>query len=80
MKECVQRRRKFRDVANTEVLDRLESFNENEWASSEIKWHKTCYSTFSSEQHIRRLQKKQMNQMYQIRKQMNPHLDQGNGH
>ena len=34
VKECVQRRRKFRDVANTEVLDRLESFNENEWASN----------------------------------------------
>ena len=26
--------------------------------SNEIKWHKTCYSTFPSEQHIRWLQKK----------------------
>lgn len=58
VRECTQRRRKFRDFANTEVLDRLESITENEWASVEMKWHKTCYSSFSSEHHIKRLQKK----------------------
>ena len=56
--ECIQRRRKFKDAASIEVLDRLESLNENEWGSAEIKWHKTCYSSLTSEHHIQRLEKK----------------------
>lgn len=42
------------------MLDRLDSLSDTstEWASSEIKWHKNCYSSFISEMHIQRLQKK----------------------
>ena len=50
----MQRRRKFKDTASIEMLDRLKS----EWGSAEIKWHKTCYSSLTSEHHIQRLQKK----------------------
>ena len=58
VRECIQRRRKFKDAASIEVLDRLESLNENELRSAEIKWHKTCYSSLTSEHHIQRLEKK----------------------
>ena len=58
VRECVRRRRQFRDVASIDVLDRLDSLSDTEWASSEIKWHKNCYSLFTSEMHIQRLQKK----------------------
>ena len=58
VKECMQKRRKFRDVANMEVLDKLEALNETEWESAELKWHKSCYSAFTSDHHIQWLQKK----------------------
>ena len=58
MKECMQKRKKFRDVANIEVLDKLEGLTEIEWVSAELKWHKGCYSSFTSDHHIHRLQKK----------------------
>ena len=58
MKECMQKRRNFRDVANIEVLDKLEALTETEWESAELKWHKICYSSFTSDHPIQRLQKK----------------------
>ena len=36
VRECIQRRRKFKDAASIEMFDRLESLNENEWGSAEI--------------------------------------------
>ena len=59
VKDCLNRRRKLRDVSNATVLDRFESLSESEWESEKlIQWHKGCYSTFTLEQQLQRLQKK----------------------
>jgi len=53
-----QLRRKFGDTNYIDVLDRLENLSEEDFSAHEIRWHKACYSTFSSESKLCRLRNK----------------------
>ena len=57
--EATTKRRKYRDVANRVVIDRLEDLlgrNENLC----IVWHANCYVQFTSKEKIQRLQQKKV--------------------
>ena len=54
--QCLKKRRNFRDLSNTDLFDRLERITEDEWASFHLKWHKSCYSTFTSVTNLTRLE------------------------
>ena len=47
--KCWWSRRKLGDVTCLNVLERLEIFSDEEFNELEIRWHKSCYSTFTSE-------------------------------
>ena len=40
-----------------DVLDRLEILSQEDFDALEVKWHKSCYGTFSSESKLDRLRK-----------------------
>lgn len=50
-------RRKLGDTANVDVLARLEMLSAPEFEELEVKWHKSCYSNFTSEFKLCRLRK-----------------------
>ena len=55
--EATTKRRKHRDVANREVIDRLEDLlGRND--DTCIVWHGSCYAQHTSKEKIQRLQKK----------------------
>lgn len=58
VKECAQKRRKLQNTSNVGFLDRIETLSERAWNSEDIKWHKPCYSSVTSANHLQRLHKK----------------------
>ena len=55
--EATTKRRKYRDVANREVIDRLEDLiGRND--DTCIVWHGNCYAQYTSKEKIQRLQQK----------------------
>ena len=54
--QCLQKRRKWRDLSNVDLLDRLEQITEDEWESSQIKWHKNCHASFISATNLVRVE------------------------
>ena len=50
-------RRKLDDTVNVDILERLGVLPEAEFLSLELKWHKVCYSIFTSETKQTRLTK-----------------------
>ena len=55
-------------LARLDLLDRLERIAEDEWESSEIKWHKNCHASFTSATNMSRVEnryKKYMQEMSQ---------------
>ena len=55
--EATTKRRKYRDVANREVMDRLEDLlGRND--DTCIVWHGNCYAQYTSKEKIQRLQEK----------------------
>lgn len=55
--DCIHSRRKWRDISNVNMLDRLEQINVNEW-STNLKWHKNCHGSFTSSSNLRRIEKR----------------------
>lgn len=55
IKEAVIERAKYNDVENIEVIDRLQETDLDEHIT-EVKWHASCYSSFTNSAHIKRLQ------------------------
>ena len=56
--QCLQKRRKWRDLTNVDLLDRLERIVGDEWESSQIKWHKNCQASFISATNMSRIEKR----------------------
>ena len=57
--EATSKRRKYRDLANREVIDRLEDLlGRNDNVS--IVWHGNCYAQYTSKEKILRLQQKEV--------------------
>ena len=54
----LQKRRKLGDISSVILLDRIDTISDCEWDGDRLKWHKSCYSSFTSANHIKRLQKK----------------------
>ena len=52
-----EQRRQFCDTSYVYVLDRLNILSNKDFDGLELKWHKTCYSNFSSESKRQRLRK-----------------------
>ena len=48
LREVAVLRWNLHDIENSEVIDRVEGFQPNEWAELKVLWHKSCYSTFTS--------------------------------
>ena len=57
--EATTKRKKLRDGANREVIDRLEDLFESNKDVS-IVWHGNCYAQYTSKEKIQRLQEKQL--------------------
>ena len=55
--EATTKRRKYRDVANREVIDRLEDLLRRNDDTC-IVWHSNCYAQYTSKEKIQRLQQK----------------------
>ena len=51
-------RRNLHDIDSSEIIDRVEGFQSNEWTELKVLWHKSCYSTFTSNDKITRLKEK----------------------
>ena len=56
MKESSEERRKLRDTANTETIDRILNATETTNAE-ELHWHKSCYAKYTDKGKISRLRK-----------------------
>ena len=53
--EASEIRRKLHDTANIDIIDRIQSFPSETWTGLNILWHKSCYSSFTSQDKIDRL-------------------------
>lgn len=53
-----QQRRKHGDTSYADVLERLDVLSEEQFYELEIRWHKNCYSSFSSKSKLDRLKKR----------------------
>jgi len=51
--EVVEIRRKLEDTDSTLLRDRLSCIAETEWESNSIHWHKSCYGSFTSKDHLK---------------------------
>ena len=58
LREVAVLRRKFHDTDNSDIIDRIESLQSTEWTDLKVLWHKSCYSTFTSNDKINRLKEK----------------------
>jgi len=58
--ECLQRRQKSREENDVVLLDRFERIDESLWKSEAhiFKWHKNCYSSFTSISNIQCAEKR----------------------
>lgn len=56
LKESSEERRKVRDTANTEIIDRILNATETNNAE-ELHWHKSCYAKYTDKGKISRLRK-----------------------
>ena len=52
-----EQRRQLGDTSYVYVLDRLNILSDEDFDGLELRWHKTCYSNFSSESKLQRLRK-----------------------
>ena len=52
-----EQRRQLGDTSYMYVLDRLNILSNEDFDGLELRWHKTCYSNFSSESKLQRLRK-----------------------
>jgi len=59
VKVVAQQRWKLRDMKNADVLDRLNGLHQD-FDSSDITWHRSCYSSFTSESKLERLRKQRL--------------------
>ena len=62
LKELSDGRRKLRDTANTETIDRILNATDRNQAE-EIHWHKSCYAQYTDKGKISRLRKSQILQI-----------------
>lgn len=56
IQDTIERRRKLRDHENRALIDRIDPMLAEE-TEQELVYHKSCYSTFTSTQHILRVEK-----------------------
>ena len=47
LREVADIRRKLYDIDSSEIIDRVESFQSDEWTNLKVLWHKSCYSSFT---------------------------------
>ena len=51
-------RRKLHETATAEIINRVECFSSDVWKNLKVSWHKSCYSSFTSQNKIKRLKGK----------------------
>ena len=54
-----EQRRNFDDTSYADVLQRLETLSREDFEDLKVNWHKSCYSSFTSESKLSRLRKSQ---------------------
>ena len=55
LQEVSEIRRKLHDVASIEIIDRIQSVPPATLTDLSVFWHKSCYSSFTSQDKIKRL-------------------------